>query len=248
MNEDLKRWDEEAEDWSRDSDHKRRLAKVLVSDALNAFAADIQGKTILDAGCGEGAYTEIIRTLGGKVTGLDGSPKMIEIAKSRRPQIPFVVGDLLENLPFHDKSFDTVTTINVLMSLGSIEKFLSECYRLLQDNGSLILGVFHPALNVPTTRLYRSWWRKLLGRPVIGVVYSYFIKTNLRKDDMAKNPWPFYHRTLEEYSDSFSQNGFTIDRILEPHTLPEEFLQQNPKYKYATRIPRFIFFKLIKHS
>ncbi len=246
MNEDLKRWDEEAEIWTKNSETKRILAKTLVADALTQLKDDLSGKKVLDTGCGEGSYTKMIQNHGAEVTGLDGSPKMLEFAKKRLPGVNFILADLLADLPIQDISFDTVVSINVLMSLESIEVFLQQANRILKPNGVLIVGVFHPALNHPTTRLYNTWWRRLRGKPVIGVSYSYFLHTDKRKDDFGEKPWPFYHRTIEEYSKSFGDNGFVIQKILEPHEVPTEVLAKNPKLKYATRLPRFIFFRLIK--
>ncbi|HEX5429758.1 MAG TPA: class I SAM-dependent methyltransferase [Patescibacteria group bacterium] len=247
MNDDLRRWDEEAEHWAKDSESKRLLARILINYALTQFEADFRNKKVLDAGCGEGTYTETIQNLGAEVIGLDGSPKMVEIAQNRRPKINFVVGDLLDRLDFPDKNFDTLTSLNVLMSLPSVDMFLSEASRLIKSDGSLIICVFHPALNEPTTKLYNTWWRRVRRKPAVGIVYSYFLRTNNRRDDFGVRPWPFYHRTIEEYSAYFRKHGFVIETIFEPHTIPAVVLQNHPKLKYATRIPRFIFFKLIQH-
>ena len=58
----------------------------------------------LDVACGTGFLTQHVR---GRVTGLDASARMLEIASSRAPTATFVQGDGLA-LPFADDSFDRV--------------------------------------------------------------------------------------------------------------------------------------------
>jgi ubiquinone/menaquinone biosynthesis C-methylase UbiE len=71
--------------------------------ALAAVCALPVGHT-LDVACGTGYLT---RHLTGRVTGLDQSANVLEIARSRLPGAQLVVGDALA-LPFPDGSFDRV--------------------------------------------------------------------------------------------------------------------------------------------
>jgi toxoflavin synthase len=65
---------------------------------LLTLIGDPTGKTVVDIACGEGFYTRIIRQRGAaKVTGVDLSEKMIELARAneaqQRPGIEYIVGD-----------------------------------------------------------------------------------------------------------------------------------------------------------
>ena len=65
-------------------------------------------KTILDIGCGTGALCSVLSEKGLKVTGIDPAEKMLNIAM-KRPEnraVRFLTADVLETLPFDDKSFD----------------------------------------------------------------------------------------------------------------------------------------------
>ena len=73
---------------------------------------------VLDAGCGSGRVTELLaaRLPRGRVVALDGSPAMIEAARTRLasfgPQIEYLVADLAEPLPLEapvDAVFSTAT-------------------------------------------------------------------------------------------------------------------------------------------
>jgi ubiquinone/menaquinone biosynthesis C-methylase UbiE len=71
---------------------------------------------------------------------------MIRIAKEKTSQqqinnIDFSVGDIY-NLPFEDKTFDTVLASNILHLLFRPERALHEIQRVLMDNGRIIAPTF----------------------------------------------------------------------------------------------------------
>jgi ubiquinone/menaquinone biosynthesis C-methylase UbiE len=62
--------------------------------------------------------------MGLKVTGVDAAEKMLEIAKRRDAggRIHYMIGDVLEGLPFADHSFDVVITSYVAHGLQEEER------------------------------------------------------------------------------------------------------------------------------
>ena len=75
----------------------------------------IKGKSVLDVGCGSGAWSANFQRMGAKeVQGVDFSEKMLIQAKRKHPNIQFHQGNA-ENLhQFADDSFDIVTASYVL--------------------------------------------------------------------------------------------------------------------------------------
>ena len=51
--------------------------------ATLSLLPDVNAKIVLDAGCGPGVYSEWLVDHGAKVTGVDASPPMVELAKRR---------------------------------------------------------------------------------------------------------------------------------------------------------------------
>jgi 2-polyprenyl-3-methyl-5-hydroxy-6-metoxy-1,4-benzoquinol methylase len=47
------------------------------------LAGDVDGHRVLDAGCGSGPLSAALRAKGAIVTGFDGSPAMLELARQR---------------------------------------------------------------------------------------------------------------------------------------------------------------------
>ncbi len=103
----------------------------------------------LDAGCGIGSITKLLFDAvneTGDVTGLDISPELISIAQNRYPNIKFTTGDI-NDLPFHDNSFDWIWSTDTLWSgpkesgcpATTPEKILAEYKRVVKPGGKIIL-------------------------------------------------------------------------------------------------------------
>ncbi len=119
------------------------------SNFCRAYAQErfglLQGLTILDAGCGDGEYTEMFRAKGAHAYGCDGSTAVIDIAKRRNPQCHFDVVDLSKGLPYGDCLFDFVFCNLVLMDIEPISDTVKELYRVLKSSGKLHFSIVHPA-------------------------------------------------------------------------------------------------------
>jgi ubiquinone/menaquinone biosynthesis C-methylase UbiE len=104
----------------------------------------IPGDKILDLGCGNGRFFELLKDKDVNYIGVDFSEKLIEIAKKKYPKVKFQVADAL-NLPFPNNYFDIIYSIAVLHHIPSREfrqQFLKEARRILKPNGLLILTVW----------------------------------------------------------------------------------------------------------
>ena len=235
-----KRWSQDYGDaWVKNVLPRLDFTPALIEPELARLLGAIRGRRVLDAGCGEGRYSRYLKEHGARVVGIDGSEKLLTYARERDPDIDFQMADLLDRLDFANESMDAIVSLGVLMSLPQLDTFLSESCRILKKQGVLVISVHHPAFCNPTMRLDRPFWARWLRRPVVGRTFSYFAKGS------GAESWPLYHRTIEEYVDAFRRHGFQIDRITEPHDLPEEILERDRNVEYATRLPRFIVFKLV---
>ena len=96
---------------------------------------------VLDVGCGTGPVIELLATKYPEkhFVGLDITPAMIEVARSKGlPNAEFVVGDA-ESLPFGDGGFDAVLCSNSFHHYPNPGAFLREAHRVLRPGGKLIL-------------------------------------------------------------------------------------------------------------
>ena len=104
---------------------------------------------VLDLGCGTGTLTVMIKQAhpDSEVTGLDGDPQILEIARQKAAQagtsINFDEG-MAYQLPYPDASFDRVLSSMVFHHLTAQDKerTLAEIYRVLRPDGELHLADF----------------------------------------------------------------------------------------------------------
>jgi demethylmenaquinone methyltransferase/2-methoxy-6-polyprenyl-1,4-benzoquinol methylase len=131
---------------------------------LTAAAVVRPDDRVLDACCGTGDLALAAERAGGRVTGLDFSPRMLERARRKSAAIEWVEGDLLA-LPFPDGSFEAATVGFGVRNVGDLEQALIELRRVLVPGGRLgILEITMP--RGPLAPFYRLWFDRVV--PLIG--------------------------------------------------------------------------------
>ena len=96
---------------------------------------------LLDCGCGTGPMISLLFEADPtkNYTGLDITPRMIEVANAKKlPGVRFVVGDC-EDLPFEEAAFDAVICSNSFHHYPNPQKFFDSVSRDLRPGGRLIL-------------------------------------------------------------------------------------------------------------
>ena len=110
----------------------RRWKRRLVS-----MAPIRPGVGALDLACGTGDITYALSDAGASSVGLDITPRMVEIARGKRPsgsRPGFLVGDMMA-LPFREATFDVVTTGYGIRNVPVIAHALGEIRRVLRPGG-----------------------------------------------------------------------------------------------------------------
>ena len=102
-----------------------------------------KGESFLDVGCGTGYFSFYFHQLGLKVTGLDSSEEMLDVARGKikeKKDIEFISGEATR-LPFPNSSFDIVTLITSLEFIKEPHKAISEAFRVARKR--VILGTLN---------------------------------------------------------------------------------------------------------
>jgi ubiquinone/menaquinone biosynthesis C-methylase UbiE len=100
-------------------------------------AVDVRsGMHVLDVATGPGYVAAAAAQRGANVVGIDFSAAMVAEARQCYPALAFQEADA-EDLPFSDKSFDSVVMNFGLMHLEKPEQALAEAYRVLRAGGKL---------------------------------------------------------------------------------------------------------------
>ena len=98
-------------------------------------------KKLIDIGCGNGAFLEMFHKLspGAKLAGLDLSNEMVLRSRERLPEADITEGDA-EKMPFEGGTFDAVSCHMSIHHHPHPENSLSEMYRILMDNGTVVIN------------------------------------------------------------------------------------------------------------
>lgn len=122
--------------------HVEQVGLALFGAALDA-ARVTTGTRLLDAGCGAGLLALLASLRGARVTALDASAGLLDIARQRLPAGDVREGDL-EALPFADASFDAVTAVNSLFYAEDMAAAMRELVRVVRPGGRVIVTAWGP--------------------------------------------------------------------------------------------------------
>jgi len=119
-------WDRRAATWDDGLDPARRVG--LLDLALDALDLDVARAADLGTGTGVGALHLARRFPAARVTGVDVSPRMVDVARAKAGdelagRVTFVVGDAAA-LPFRDGELDLVVQINLPLVAGDLPRAL----------------------------------------------------------------------------------------------------------------------------
>ncbi|MBL7471717.1 bifunctional demethylmenaquinone methyltransferase/2-methoxy-6-polyprenyl-1,4-benzoquinol methylase UbiE [Robertkochia sediminum] len=110
-----------------------------------------------------------------KVTGLDISPGMLEVGKTKvkdknlESRINMVIGDS-EALPFEENTFDAITVAFGVRNFEDLEKGLAEIHRVLKPGGIFVVLETSVPVKFPFKQGYQMYSKMIL--PLIGRIFS----------------------------------------------------------------------------
>ncbi|MBI3536736.1 MAG: class I SAM-dependent methyltransferase [Chloroflexi bacterium] len=112
---------------------------------------------VLDAGCGAGRHSLYLQARGLRVTAMDVSPRIVELARTRGVK-DVRVADVRAQLPFHKKQFDTVILFGNNLGIGGtvarFRKMLRELARVTSPRGRILATTRQPSVTNSTQRRY----------------------------------------------------------------------------------------------
>jgi predicted TPR repeat methyltransferase len=118
--------------------HMIRTLKYRIPDFLfDELARQVpsQALDILDLGCGTGLMGARLRPLARTLTGVDLSPKMLDVARRRQIYDNLACGELIEFLRTQDRKFDLVVAADVFVYFGNLSGVFHEARAALRGGG-----------------------------------------------------------------------------------------------------------------
>ncbi|GCB50632.1 SAM-dependent methyltransferases [Streptomyces sp. NL15-2K] len=134
-------WDARAASFDDEPDHGLRAPEVrrAWAERLRDWLPD-RASDVLDLGCGTGSLSLLAAEQGHRVTGVDRSPPMVDLARAKLAgrDAVFLVGDAAAP-PVGEQRFDVVLVRHVLWALPDPGRALRHWRELLRPGGRLVL-------------------------------------------------------------------------------------------------------------
>lgn len=130
---------------------------------------ELEGKLVLDAGCGVGRYIDVIKDRGAEIIGADYS-YAIDVAQenlSGQGNVHLIQGDLF-NLPLRDGLFDYVYSVGVLHHTPDTKQGFQALVKKLAPGGRISIYVYssYDRLHRIVSRFLRKFTTRL-PKPVL---------------------------------------------------------------------------------
>lgn len=107
---------------------------------------DLNGKTLIDIGCGGGLVSEPMSRLGAKVTGVDGAEKNVKTALAHAQAMQLDIdyrATTAEALAEKGEQFDVVLALEVIEHVADVPLFLESVSKLVKPGGVLIMSTLN---------------------------------------------------------------------------------------------------------
>lgn len=178
---------------------------------------DINGKTVIDLGCGGGQNAVALAKIGAKVTAVDFSPEQIKLAENLASEldaaIDFITGEISDLSRLSKSTFDIAISACAIAYVPDINSTFAEAFRILKPGGKFILSDMNPLQYIID---------EIDGGVEFNHKYPYepiMLKWRWEFDELQRAPgFQHYVRSIACYHNALTVAGFTVSNILEPQS------------------------------
>lgn len=192
---------------------------LIEQPAIKSLLPSIQNKKIVDLGCGYGGNCkEFVLEGAKKVTGIDISEKMLEVAINENfdEKIEYINLDMQEINVLQDK-YDLVFSSLAFHYVKDFQLLIKKIYNLLNKDGVLLFSQEHPITTAP--KIGPTWTKDSENRKIFFNLCDY-MKNGERRTKWLIDDIEKYHRTISELINILINENFIIEKIVEP--IPNE--------------------------
>ena len=224
----------------------------LEKPAMYKKLPNLKGKTVLCIGSGTGEECAHLKSLGAKrVVGIDISKGLVDVAKSKYPDLEFHVMDM-EKLKFPPKTFDYVYSSLVMHYVKDWTKSFNNIHTVLKPKGVFLFSTHHPlkwgAEVVKTANNSSFLTGYVVDKKKDTVkVHGDYLKVRKIEDNWFESlNVTYYHKPLSNIIKEIINANFQIIDFLEPKPLVGVKKKRKHFFNIHTKIPLFMIFELQK--
>ena len=177
--------------WARAYDSAANPLIRVEQPAVRALLDAVPPGAALDAACGTGRHARYLHARGHRVTGVDASQAMLDVAREALPDSDLRIGSLTD-LPLETASVDLAVCSLALTHCQDLRPPITELARVVRPGGRLVISDFHPL-------------QLMIGGS------AFFVDA----DGQAGHVRSYAHRH-EDYFAAFTAAGLVVRRCLEP--------------------------------
>lgn len=240
-------YDNEAffEGYSKLRDREVNANNLFEIPTLMSLLPDLNGKRVLDLGCGFGEHCKEYISYGAvRVVGVDISEKMLKTAREENSDPNILYLNIpMEDISSIDEKFDVVISSLALHYVDDFAGVVKDVYSLLDNGGIFLFSQEHP-VNTCYSGDGDRWTRDENGTKIHANLANYCVE---RRNDST---WfvegvQKYHRMFSTIVNTLADAGFMILKMAEPYPTPE--IHNNyPEYDDLYHKPDFLFVKSVK--
>lgn len=168
---------------------------------------DLEGRDVLELGCGAAQWTIALRQLGARAVGIDVAERQLAHARRASSRVPIVQG-AAQALPFPDRCFDVVFCDHGGTTFAPPDATVAEASRVLKPDGLFAFCMATPMLDM--------CWDARTGRVSRRLARDYFSLATLDADESVT-----YQQPYGAWIRLFRQERFIIEDLVELRPSPK---------------------------
>lgn len=227
----------------RDSDCNAN--DLIEQPAMRKLLPDLNGKSVLDLGCGYGHNcVDFVNRGAARVVGIDISEKMLSVAKeeSAHSKIEYRNMSMTDILKLGE-TFDFIYSSLAFHYVKDFDAFAKDMYSVLSEGGQLLFSQEHPIIT--STVDGAGHFNKNENGEKVSYTFSNYNQPGERKIHWYVDGVIKYHRTFSNIINALAKAGFVIEEVCEP--IPEErVIKKVPAWVKEYIKPNFLIVKARK--
>ena len=212
--------------------------------ALLSLLPELDGKKVLDLGCGFGDHCRLFAEMGAeKVIGIDISSKMLDVARKENADSRIEYINMpIESIDKLNVSFDIAVSSLAFHYIEDFSGAVKNVFDRLSEGGIFVFSQEHPLV---TCHSRGSRWTKDENGEKLYVNLANYGVEGERETKWFVEGVKIYHRTFSFIINTLTEAGFTVEKMIEPRPSPE-LLEKHPEHKDLFHKPDFLLIRARK--